>query len=399
MRKILLFVLLLNVFALAESCDIKPLPPFLDSPQKQALAKVRDSLLTSLQTRDSNEVFRYVDVLKNSGYGERALDNYELIQIYCLMNQYDSALVALVREHYRFINKSYEGVWDCSDKAPYSAFEDELLDSLRIRADLQRQLKLISEGSAKQEYRDFANLMIVVLQDVNYNNTRLQYSGLDNEIKRNSIQQSRFHKYGSRNDSSDDENKTLYLDSLIEKFIVFKNKYPESEFKPWITKQKEFIKVSREQYFESKQYYRERFYTGGIGGEYFHAIGRGYQINGVIQIQRMIFGVGYWKYDNLCNGVVIYMGVDAYESKYIKTFPFVMTVVNKFEHNPLGGGLQFEFRPWISELGREVPIGSYLTINVRYELLYGSEYINRQNEETEKKLRNFFHLGIGFHIW
>ena len=107
MRKILLFVLLLNVFALAESCDIKPLPPFLDSPQKQALAKVRDSLLTSLQAQDSNEVFRYVDVLRNSGYGERALDNYELIQIYFLMNQYDSALVTLVREHYRFINDSY----------------------------------------------------------------------------------------------------------------------------------------------------------------------------------------------------------------------------------------------------------------------------------------------------
>ena len=113
----------------------------------------------------------------------------------------------------------------------------------------------------------------------------------------------------------------------------------------------------------------------------------------------MIFGFGYWKYDNLCNGVVIYMGVDAYESKYIKTFPFIMGVINKSEHNPMGGGLQFEFRPWISELGRELPIGSYLTINARYELLYDSEYINRQNEETEKKLRNFFHLGIGFHIW
>ena len=76
-----------------------------------------------------------------------------------------------------------------------------------------------------------------------------------------------------------------------------------------------------------------------------------------------------------------------------------MGVINKSEHNPMGGGLQFEFRPWISELGRELPFGSYLTINARYELLYDSEYINRQNEETEKKLRNFFHLGIGFHIW
>ena len=395
MRVCLLFVLLLNAFVFAQSCDIKPLPAFLDSPEKQALAKVRDSLLTSLQAQDSSEVFRYVSVLKNSGYDERALDNYELLQIYFLMNQYDSLLVTLVREHYRFINKSYVGVWDCSDEAPFSAFDDELLDSLQIRADLQRHLKLISEGSAKQEYRDFANLMIVILNDLNYHHISKQYYGLDNDIKRNAVQKRRFHTYGSRNGSSDDENDTL----LIEKLIAFQNKYPESEFNPWITKQVELKQASLETDFDVKHYYIKRYYTGGIGGEYFHAIGSGYQINAVLQIQRLILGFGYWKHDELCNGFDVYMGVDAYESKYIKTFPFIMGVINKSEHNPMGGGLQFEFRPWISELGRELPIGGYLTINARYELLYDSEYINRQNEEAEKKLRNFFHLGIGFHIW
>ena len=76
MRFCLLFVLILSFFSIAVSCDINPLPAFPDSPEKQTLAKVRDSLLTSLQTQDSNGVFRYVDVLKNSGYDERALDNY-----------------------------------------------------------------------------------------------------------------------------------------------------------------------------------------------------------------------------------------------------------------------------------------------------------------------------------
>ena len=395
MRVCLLFVLLLNAFVFAQSCDIKPLPAFLDSPEKQALAKVRDSLLTSLQAQDSSEVFRYVSVLKNSGYGERALDNYELLQIYFLMNQYDSLLVTLVREHYRFINKSYVGVWDCSNEAPFSAFDDELLDSLQIRADLQRHLKLISEGSAKQEYRDFANLMIVILKDLNYHHISKQYYGLDNDIKRNAVQKRRFHTYGSRNGSSDDENDTL----LIEKLIAFQNKYPESEFNPWITKQVELKQASLETDFDVKHYYIERYYTGGIGGEYFHAIGSGYQINAVLQIQRLILGFGYWKHDNLCNGFDVYIGFDVYETKYIKTFPFVMGVINKSEHNPLGGGLQFEFRPWISELGREAPIGGYLTINARYELLYGSEYINRENDESKKKLRNHFYLGVGLHLW
>ena len=395
MRICLLFVLLLNAFIFAQSCDIKPLPAFLDGPEKRELAKVRDSLLTSLQAQDSSEVFRYVSVLKNSGYGERALDNYELLQIYFLMNQYDSLLVTLVREHYRYINKSYVGVWDCSNEASFSAFDDELLDSLQIRADLQRHLKLISEGSAKQEYRDFANLMIVILKDLNYHHISKQYYGLDNDIKRNAVQKRRFHTYGSRNGSSDDENDTL----LIEKLIAFQNKYPESEFNPWITKQVELKQASLETDFDVKHYYIKRYYTGGIGGEYFHAIGSGYQINAVLQIQRLILGFGYWKHDELCNGFDVYIGFDVYETKYIKTFPFVMGVINKSEHNPLGGGLQFEFRPWISELGREAPIGSYLTINARYELLYGSEDNNRENEETKKKLRNLFHLGVGFHIW
>ena len=105
MRNCLLFVLLLNVVVFANDCNIRPLRAFTDSPEKQTLANVRDSLLFALQAQDSNEVFRYVSVLKNSGYGERALDNYELIQIYFWMNQYDSTLVTLVREHYHFINK------------------------------------------------------------------------------------------------------------------------------------------------------------------------------------------------------------------------------------------------------------------------------------------------------
>ena len=131
-RNCLLFVLLLNVVVFANDCNIRLLPAFTDSPEKQTLANVRDSLLSSLQAQDSSEVFRYVSVLKNSGYGERALDNYELIQIYFWMNQYDSTLVTLVREHYHFINKSYEGVWDCSDNAPFSAFEIVFVCELAI---------------------------------------------------------------------------------------------------------------------------------------------------------------------------------------------------------------------------------------------------------------------------
>ena len=49
MRNCLLFVLLLNVIVFANDCNIRLLPAFTDSPEKQTLANVRDSLLSALQ--------------------------------------------------------------------------------------------------------------------------------------------------------------------------------------------------------------------------------------------------------------------------------------------------------------------------------------------------------------
>ena len=172
MRICLLFVLLLNVIVFADSCNIRPLRAFTDSPQKQTLANVRDSLLSALQAQDSNEVFRFVNVLKNSGYDERALDNYELLQIYLMMNKYDSALVTLVNEHFRYINESYVDEFsNCSNRAPYSAFDDELIAyanrtiHLITEADFQKQLDRISDGATTQEYKDFTNLLKIILKN------------------------------------------------------------------------------------------------------------------------------------------------------------------------------------------------------------------------------------------
>lgn len=405
MRKIFLFVLLLNVFVLAESCDIKPLPPFLDSPEKQALAKVRDSLLISLQAQDSNEVFRYVDVLRNSGYGERALDNYELIQIYFLMNQYDSALVTLVREHYRFINDSYvdDESGCCSDNAPYSAYDDKLVVYLNKKIDLtkkanfQNQLKRISDGTAKLEYRDFANLLKIILKNTNlrdkhkYCDASHDWNCQDN---RDAVQRVRFLEYYT----TDDVNDTLFFDSLIEKLIAFQNKYPESEFNPWVMKQVNLKKDSREFDFKRRHYYRERFYTGGIGGEAFilldSELGEGYELNIALQYKRFMLTFSYSFLDcsvncqelkNKFDGWLFLLGWDVLETKWFKIAPFIGF------YDPYVTGLQLEFRPWISELGRDVPIGGYLSFKAKYELRYANRF--------EEKIRNNFFLGVGFHIW
>ena len=405
MRVCLLFVLLLNVFAFAESCIIYPLPAFLDGPEKRELAKVRDSLLTSLQAQDSSEVFRYVSVLKNSGYDERALDNYELLQIYLLMNQYDSALVTLVREHYRYITDSYvdDESGCCSHVAPYSAFDDKLVDYLNKKIDLtknanfQKLLERMSDGTAKQEYRDFASLMKVILKHTSLRDKH-KYCDASHDWNcqenRDAVQRVRFLGYYTTDDVKD----TLFFDSLIEKLIAFQNKYPESEFNPWVMKQVESKKVSREFDFKRRHYYRERFYTGGIGGEAFilldSELGEGYELNIALQYKRFMLTFSYSFLDcsvncqelqNKFDGWLFLLGWDAFETKWFKIAPFIGF------YDPYVTGLQLEFRPWISELGRDVPIGGYLSFKAKYELRYANRF--------EEKIRNNFFLGVGLHFW
>ena len=407
MRKNLLFVLWFSFWGVALSCDIKPLPPFLDSPEKQALAKVRDSLLTSLQTRDSNEVFRYVDVLKNSGYGERALDNYELIQIYFLMNQYDSALVTLVREHYRFINDSYvdDESGCCSDNAPYSAYDDKLVVYLNEKIDLtkkanfQNQLKRISDGTAKLEYRDFANLLKIILKNTNlrdkhkYCDESHDWNCQDN---RDAVQRVRFLEYYTTDDVKD----TLFFDSLIEKLIAFQNKYPESEFNPWVMKQVNLKKDSREFDFKRRHYYRERYYTGGLGFEALIALnsefGTGSELNIVLQYKRFLVTFSYSVLlgcDINCadkksefEGWLFLFGWDVFETRFFKIAPFVGF------YDPFVAGLQLEGRSWISrDTDPMFNVGSYFSIKAKYELRYA--------ERFEKNVLHHFYLGIGFHLW
>lgn len=397
MRNCLLFVLLLKVVVFANDCNIRLLPAFTDSHQKQTLANVRDSLLSAVQAQDSNEVFRFVNVLKNSGHGERALDNYELLQIYLMMNQYDSALVTLVNEHFRYINESYDNEFGyCSNKAPYSAFDDELIAyanktiHLTTEANFQKQLDRISDGTTTQEYKDLANLLKVILKDTRFNYVSKRsdyYAGLS--PNRDSFQQARFDG-GSY--TKEDFDNSLIFDSLLEKLIAFKNKYPESEFNPWIMKQVELKKDDRERDLRRRHYYYEFFYTGGIGGEYFISPSNySYEWNVVFQINRIIFSLSYGRDDYFSRGWNVMLGVDVFENKFFKVVPFVGG------NNALMAGMQFEFRPWISELGREAPIGCYLTINGKYVYKYGEK--NGEAYDGEKHSKHRFYLGVGFYVW
>ena len=388
-------VLLLNVSGFGSSFEEKEIRRFYIEKleaQRNYLGEMRDSLLQSLQAKDFEATSRYVEVLTDSVYEEYALDKYELMQIYFLMGKLDSAVAALVRDYDSRLEPYAEGAY--KHVGVYaSTFDDKLNEylnenaSLNTREKLRKQLNRTLNADVSQEYKDLADLMSFVFErDTIKNYTR-------SEEYRKSM------RYGFWGEDFVEKD-SVYFDSLITKYSAFQNQYPESEFYTWARRENYLERKVKNIKNTTKHYYVERYYTGCIGVEYFHAIGSGFQINGVLQYHRYILGLGYSEYDeDYCEGFVTYFGWDAYESKFIKTFPFVTGVFNQFDDFHWGGGLQFEFRPWISELGRDAPIGAYLTIKARYELMYGNVFVDRLNDVKEKKLRNHFYLGVGFHIW
>lgn len=388
-------VLLLNILGFGSSFEEKEIRRFYIEKleaQRNYLGEMRDSLLQSLQAKDFEATSRYVEVLTDSVYEEYALDKYELMQIYFLMGKLDSAVAALVRDYDSRLEPYAEGAY--KHVGVYaSTFDDKLNEylnenaSLNTREKLRKQLNRTLNADVSQEYKDLADLMSFVFErDTIKNYTRT-------EEYRKSM------RYGFWGEDFVEKD-SVYFDSLITKYSAFQNQYPESEFYTWARRENYLERKVKNIKNTTKHYYVERYYTGGIGAEYFHAIGSGFQINGVLQYHRYILGLGYSEYDDdYGEGFVTYLGWDAYESKFIKTFPFVTGVFNQFDDFHWGGGLQFEFRPWISELGHDAPIGGYLTIKARYELMYGNVFVDRLNDVKEKKLRNHFYLGVGFHIW
>ena len=432
MRICLLFVLLLNVFTFAassldeEKTARRALIEKLDDVGKKHLADTRDSLLTSLQEKDVDAVFRYVKLLTDSTYGEYALDKYELLQVYLLMDQFDSAIVTLVRDYDQHIYSHRDGYHISYYRNQwYSAFDDKLIEYLDANMDLtkrellQEQLSRILDSDVRPDYKDLADLMYMEFsRDVIKNKYKACHVG---KLMTNICHQPDFvneMRYGS----SDEEfapKDTVFYDSLISKIADFQVKLTIPEFSFWAKKQLDVEKenrkkavstlYSKEHTKESKCvkgcYYEERLYTGGIGFELF--VGMGFEVALALQNRIFILDLGFTK-DDEGYGRYITLGIDVYETKYLKVVPFAGW------RNPFVAGLQFEYRPWISERTDEFKIGEYVTIKAKLEMRYG--YKSMENDEKgcngadecsglvkkekgPRKLRPHIFGGVGFHFW
>ena len=381
MRKILLFVLFLNVLGFGSSFEENEIRRFhiekLEA-QRSHFAEARDSLLQSLQAKDYEATSRYVEVLTDSVYEEYALDKYELMQIYFLMGKLDSAVATFVRDYdNRLESYSYGSGYRYVDETKRSAFNDELNEylnkhaNLKTRENLRKQLNRALNADVSQEYKDLADLMSLVFER-------------DTLKSRTTSENKRYGFW--KNDFV--EKDSVYFELLISKYLTFQKRYPSSEFYSWAHREESLErKIQNNRNFQ-KYYYREWFYTGGIGGEYFHSLSNGsFEWNIVLQYKRFILSANYGQDDDFHYGWNVLLGADVFENKYFKVVPFVGG------YDPWMAGLQFEYRPWISELGHDAPIGGYLSLKAKYVFKYG------ENERDKKHAKHRFYLGVGFHLW
>ncbi len=373
----------------------------LNGTPHQLIADTRDSLLQSIQIKDSFSVARYIGVLTDSAYEDYALDKYELLQIYLLMDQFDSAIVTFVRDYDNHLSSYAQGAY-AHQYQWYSAFDDKLIEFLDAKMNLtnrdvlQEQLNRISNSDISQELKDLAELMKMEFsRNVIKNKSVACFA---EEVKkgrmsdlcaqRDEIYQMR---YGVWKDDFVDKD-SVYYDSLFSMFASFQNNYPDSEFRSWAIKHRHLANQTRERDFRRQHYYLERFYTGGIGGEFFISPSNSdCELNVVLQYKRFILTASHGQDPDFLDGWNVLLGVDAFENRFFKIVPFVGG------YNTWMAGMQFEFRPWISEMGHDAPIGGYLSLKAKYVFKYGEN--GGEADDYKKHSKHRFYLGVGFHIW
>ena len=140
---------------------------------KKFLGDIRDSLLLAIKVKDIDGIRHYVDVLSDSAYEEHVLDKSELIQIFFLTDQLDSAVITLAKERERSIECDDEDERYCRvQNMWFSAFNDNLTEYLYENMDLskvsniQEQLNRVANSDIEEEYKELAELMKDVMNGI-----------------------------------------------------------------------------------------------------------------------------------------------------------------------------------------------------------------------------------------
>ena len=423
--RILSTLLLFAAFALAqgigsEQVDFNKVK--VNPAEMQSELNTRADLLQALKTGNTTKVDSALLVLSYEKVPESAIDSLEILQVNLIRGRYDLAVPQfanmLMKERkkvrYSFANDSlYHYLRN------ESRFAAEYTDRPAERDLEERHLKLkeymteAAQANIKQEYKDLAEILVdlhpyFILYDTGYwiylktLSENISPDSMANIIRIRSEEHVDFH-----NDID-----TLAATMMLIRMEAFCENYPESEYSEWLKRVSRNIEDSLKRYKEFRAYYKDKFYTGGLGLELFIGNSSTFVVGVPIQISRFILTPSYIngessitikedqaKVRNDFDEFFVTAGIDVYENKWLKIQPFA------------GGwdfftaGLQADFRFWMSKTPGEFHGAEYMTLKFRYMGIYHDTKTATSDETEEDELAeekqwdHRFFVGIGVHFW
>ena len=423
--RIISTLLLLAAFALAqgigsEQVDFNKVK--VNPAEMQSELNTRADLLQALKTGNTAKVDSALLVLSYEKVPESAIDSLEILQVNLIRGRYDLAVPQfanmLMKERkkvrYSFANDSlYHYLRN------ESRFAAEYTDRPAERDLEERHLKLkeymteAAQANIKQEYKDLAEILVdlhpyFILYDKGYwiylktLSENISPDSMANIIRIRSEEHVDFH-----NDID-----TLAATMMLIRMEAFCENYPESEYSEWLKRVSRNIEDSLKRYKEFRAYYKDKFYTGGLGLELFIGNSSTFVVGVPIQISRFILTPSYIngessitikedqaKVRNDFDEFFVTAGIDVYENKWLKIQPFA------------GGwdfftaGLQADFRFWMSKTPGEFHGAEYMTLKFRHMGIYhdtktaASDETEEVEWTEEKEWDHRFFVGIGVHFW
>ena len=390
--------------------------------EMQSELNTRADLLQALKTGNTAKVDSALLVLSYEKVPESAIDSLEILQVNLIRGRYDLAVPQfanmLMKERkkvrYSFVNDSlYHYLRN------ESRFAAEYTDRPAERDLEERHLKLkeymteAAQANIKQEYKDLAEILVdlhpyFILYDKGY---WIYLGSIFEDISPDSMANIIRIRSEEGVDFHNDID-TLAATMMLIRMEAFCENYPESEYSEWLKRVSRNIEDSLKRYKEFRAYYKDKFYTGGLGLELFIGNSSTFVVGVPIQISRFILTPSYIngessitiqedqaKVRNDFDEFFVTAGIDVYENKWLKIQPFA------------GGwdfftaGLQADFRFWMSKTPGEFHGAEYMTLKFRYMGIY-HDTKTATSDETEEvewteemQWDHRFFVGIGVHFW
>lgn len=390
--------------------------------EMQSELNTRADLLQALKTGNTTKVDSALLVLSYEKVPESAIDSLEILQVNLIRGRYDLAVPQfanmLMKERkkvrYSFANDSlYHYLRN------ESRFAAEYTDRPAERDLEERHLKLkgymteAAQANIKQEYKDLASIFVdlhpyFILYDKGY---WIYLGSIFEDISPDSMANIISIRSEEHVDFHNDID-TLAATMMLIRMETFCENYPESEYSEWLKRVSRNIEDSLKRYKEFRAYYKDKFYTGGLGLELFIGNSSTFVVGVPIQISRFILTPSYIngessitikedqaKVRNDFDEFFVTAGIDVYENKWLKIQPFA------------GGwdfftaGLQADFRFWMSKTPGEFHGAEYMTLKFRYMGIYHDTKTATSDETEEvewteeKEWDHRFFVGIGVHFW